>query len=146
MLVSVYWISRIFAELFSTRFLNKSNSKSKVIVVITGFILVGIATLLYSFATTLLPFVILYAITGLGLGIAGPQRTSLFATHLDKGYETTEAGIYDAIQFSGIALASALGGFIASRLGFNHLFIIAGTLSILSTVPYFLILGSKDLK
>ena len=62
-------------------------------------------------------------VAGAGLGIASPAKNSLFSIHLDKNKEAIEMGVTDAVVLVCMALAGALGGFIAITYGFKILFI-----------------------
>ncbi len=79
-----------------------------------------------------------FAIAGIGLGLATPAKSSLFSVHLDKNKESTEWSLADGAQFTCIALATALGGFIANSFGFEALFIIAAVINLIATIPYLL--------
>lgn len=92
------------------------------------------------FSDSVYQIFIFYGIIGIGLGIAAPAKNSLFAIHLDKNKEATEWSITDAVSFICMALATALGGFIATFYGFNILFVIACIINAIATIPYILLL------
>lgn len=135
-MVSVYLIVRVICELITGRFLMKSSDRTRFLVTIMGIILLSGAYLGFSASRTLETVFLFYGLAGVGMGIASPAKNSLFSSHLDKRIETVEWGIYDAIVFVGMALAAALGGFIADKYGFRFLFILAAVVNILSALPY----------
>lgn len=141
---STYLIARVFAELGSGRYLMKAKESKKFVISIIGISLISFAYLGFSMADRVILLYVFYALAGIGLGIASPAKNSLFAMHLDKHKEATEWGMYDALVFTGTALASALGGFIATEYGFPTLFIIAAIVNALSTIPYILFIHHKD--
>ena len=54
-----------------------------------------------------------------------------------------EWGLADATAFIAIALAAALGGFIAESYGFRLLFILSAIVNIVSLTPYALLVFYK---
>ncbi len=138
---SMYLVSRVIFELISGRFLTGSNDKKKLMFTLAGMLCITGAYMGFAFSQTILPVFACYALAGLGLGIASPAKNSLFAMHLDKNKESTEWSIADAAAFICMALATALGGFIAMHYGFQMLFFIAALISLLATIPYLLYLS-----
>jgi MFS family permease len=135
---SIYLISRVIFELVSSKYFSKSTDNKKLKVTILGIVLISVGYLGFAFSKTVLPVFLFYIFAGAGIGIASPLKNSLFATHLDKNKEPVEWSVYDAIIFVGMALSTALGGFIASIYGFTVLFILAAAVNLLSALPYVL--------
>lgn len=140
---SVYLIARVFSELLSGRYLLGKTEREKFILAIIGMLLVSLAYVGFSFSRTIFFLFVFYAVAGIGLGIATPAKNSLFSTHLDRNKEPGEWGIYDAVIFVGMALATALGGFIANQYGFQFLFFLASIINFLGIFPYLLYIRSK---
>lgn len=140
---SAYLIARVFSELASGRYLLKTNDKTKFLVTIIGMFFISLSYVGFAFSRTILFLFIFYAVAGIGLGIASPAKNSLFSTHLDRNKEPSEWGIYDAATFIGMALAAALGGFIANQYGFSFLFLLASIINLLGIFPYLLYIRSK---
>lgn len=140
---SVYLIARVFSELLSGRYLLKKTDRDKFVITIIGILFISLSYIGFAFSRTILFLFIFYAIAGIGLGIASPAKNSLFSTHLDKNKEPSEWGIYDAITFIGMALATALGGFIAGQYGFQFLFFLASIINLLGIFPYLLYIREK---
>jgi len=134
--ISIFWIVRILLELFSTIFFNKPTELTRIVLVIIGLLMSGIAQLFFTQATLVIHVYIIYSFIGIGIGLASPQRNSLFSSHIDKNHETTEWGAYDIVTFIGIALSTTLGGFIATQYGFKTLFLVSGVLCLVSVIPY----------
>lgn len=140
---SVYLIARVFSELLSGRYLLKKTDRDKFVITIIGILFISLSYVGFAFSRTILFLFIFYAIAGIGLGIASPAKNSLFSTHLDKNKEPSEWGIYDAVTFIGMALATALGGFIAGQYGFQFLFFLASIINLLGIFPYLLYIREK---
>lgn len=139
---STYLIARVIVEVIAGRYLSGKSDNDKLAITILGMIVLSIAYIGFSLTNTLLLLFSFYILMGIGLGIASPAKNSLFSMHLDKNKESTEWGVYDAITFIGVALATALGGFIASLYGFMPLFLLAAIINLLGTIPYFLYIRS----
>ena len=135
---SVHLISRVVMELIICKKLTKTRDIDKLKITIAGLFLLSLSYIGFALTRTIIPLFAFYSLTGIGLGIASPAKNSLFSTHLDKNKEPTEWGIYDAVVFFGMALATALGGFIASAYGFELLFILASVLNLIGILPYVL--------
>lgn len=138
--VSVYMIARVMTELITGRLLEGETDRVKLLTSIGGIIFVGISFLSYAIITEIFFVYLLQIGIGIGLGVASPAKYSLFTQHLDKKRSSNEWSIYDAVSFIGMAMASALGGFIAQAYGFKLLFIIAGIFILLGAFPYILLL------
>jgi MFS family permease len=135
---STYLITRVVLEIIAGRYLTGKSDLNKLWITIIGLLLLSVAYVGFSFSKDLFSLFLFYIITGIAIGIATPAKSSLFSSHLDKDKEPTEWSIYDAITLMGIALATALGGFIASFYGFQPLFLLAALINILGVIPYIL--------
>ncbi len=141
--VSVYLIMRVIFELLSGKLLTNQDEKKRFGTSILGMIILSIAYVGLAFTKTLISLFLFAALTGVALGIASPARLTLFSVHLDKNKESLEWGIHDAAIFIGMSLAGALGGFIASKYGFQDLFLIAAVVNLFAIVPYILYMKKK---
>ncbi len=137
---SIYLITRVIFELISGRLLSQSTNKKKLMMAIFGMLCLSISYFGFAFSQNISTVFFLYSLLGVGLGLASPAKNSLFSIHLDKNKEATEWSLADATVFISMALATALGGFIAAFYGFPTLFMLSCIVTILATIPYFLIL------
>ncbi len=140
---STYLISRVLFELISGKYAAHTSDRKKIMITISGILLISIAYIGFSFSYTITHLFLFYAVAGAGLGIASPAKNSLFSIHLDKNKETEEWSIADASSFIAMALAATLGGFIAGTYGFRVLFIIACLVNLLSIPPYLIYMKSR---
>ncbi|MCL5073561.1 MAG: MFS transporter [Actinobacteria bacterium] len=138
MAFSTYLVVRVIFELISGRYLLKANELMKFFISIFGLLLMSAAYIGFSMTTNILSLFLFYGIMGAGLGMASPAKNSLFSTHLDKNKEPIEWGMYDAAVFMGMALSTALGGFIAKIYGFQILFVLSAIINFLGIIPYVL--------
>lgn len=135
---SVHLVFRVIFELIIGKYFSSSSERKMLQVVIVGILLISVAYIGFVFTTSILQMFLFYSIAGIGFGISSPVKGTIFSKHLDKNKETIEWGITDATAFIAIALASALGGFIAANYGFQVLFILSASINILSVIPYLL--------
>lgn len=140
---SAYLIVRVVCELVSGQALSRKKSLSTYFI-LAGMICISLAYLGFAFTSSILGVYIFYSLIGVGIGIASPARNTLFSTHLDKDKEPTEWGIHDASVFMGMALAAALGGFIANKYGFQLLFIISAIVNGLGMIPFLIYSEGKN--
>jgi len=133
---SIYLIARVFAEIISGKLISNYPESKRFIVIIVGLLLLSVAYYLFSISTSILLLYLCFTLMGIGLGISTPARLSVFSKHLDKNKESQEWSIVDSTSLVGMALAGALGGFIANHYGFTILFQIASITNLLSIVPY----------
>lgn len=140
---SIYLVTRVVFELITGRVLAKSNDRNKLIGAVLGMSLLTISYIGFIYSETILFIFLFYSVIGIGLGIASPAKNSLFSIHLDKNKEATEWSITDAVSFICMALATALGGFIAAMYGFDILFISAAIINMAATIPYLILLSDK---
>ncbi len=134
---SIYLITRVVFEIISGKLLQKGGDRKKFIMTIAGMSCLSIAYFGFAFSHSILLVFGFYSLLGIGLGIAAPAKNSLFSIHMDKNKEATEWSLTDAVSFICMALATALGGFIAASYGFFALFILAAIVNLFAMVPYF---------
>lgn len=135
---STYLIVRVIFELISGRYLAKSTDVQKFIMSIVGIILISLGYVGFAMTKNVSSLFLFYGVIGMGLGIASPAKNSLFSLHLDKNKEVTEWSIYDGFVFMGMAMATTIGGFVASKYGFSFLFYLVAITNLLSIIPYLL--------
>jgi len=133
---SFYLITRVIFEVITGKYSTGKSDLRKLWMTIAGMGLLSVAYVGFAFSHTVIHLFFFYVISGIAIGIATPAKNSLFSTHLDHDKESAEWGIYDAITLTGIALATALGGFIANSYGFQPLFLLAALINMLGIIPY----------
>lgn len=133
---SSHLVFRVIFELIFGRYLTKSTDSKMLKIAIFGIFMITLSYLGFIFTSTIPMFFFFYAIAGIGFGIVSPAKNTLFSSHLDKDKESMEWGISDATAFIAIALAAALGGFIAGQYGFRVLFVLSAIINTISIIPY----------
>jgi MFS family permease len=135
---SVYLMIRVVFELFSGKLVSGKSENQKILVIIAGISCLSLAYLGFAFSSSFVHLFLSFAIAGIGFGLAAPVKSSLFSMHLDKDKEATEWSFADASMFISMALATALGGFIAGFYGFKILFFLASIVNVFALLPYLL--------
>jgi len=141
---SIYLLSRVIFELISGRYLLGTADRKKMTLVILGMACVSLSYLGFAIVREMYLLFFYYFVAGMGLGICMPAKNSLFSMHLDKNKEATEWSIADAFQFSAMALATTVGGFVAYHYGFQPLFLLAFLFNVLAIIPFFFLLQKKE--
>jgi len=140
---SLYLAVRVIFELFSAKVLSKRVHKNPVAIICLGISFVSLAYFGLSITNTVIAVYLLFALKGIGIGIASPMKNALFSSHIDKAKAPMEWSIHDAITLLGMAFASAVGGVIAGRYGFSTLFVVAAIVSAMGILPYLKFLNNK---
>lgn len=109
-----------------------------------GSFLISMVPFLYLFASLPVHVYIFSAIYGIGLAFLVPPWYAIFTRHIDKMKENVEWSM-DSVAI-GIASAStaALGGVMATKLGFESVFVLGGILAVCGSMLQIKIY--KDLK
>lgn len=133
---SLFLLIRVALELISGRMLQNSKDRRKVLFAVVGMICIGAAYLGFAMTHTKTMLFFFYALLGVGIGLAMPAKNALFSMYLDKNKEASEWSISDALQFTSMAIATAIGGYVALHFGFSVLFYLAFFLNIFAILPY----------
>ncbi|WP_274652365.1 MFS transporter [Paenibacillus humicola] len=115
-------------------------------VIVIGFVLSGVFTVLIPFTDSLGLLIATQAIAGFGRGFTSPVLMSLSIKHMDTGKRATAMGFYQAIyglgMFAGPLFMGAAGDWLTLREGF----VIVGALGCVTAVIGFILLRSVTSK
>lgn len=142
---SVYLVVRVVFELIIGELANSYSNRKRMKLIIIGTCLITIGYIGFIFTTQVYQVYLFYAIKGIGIGITAPIKNTIFSTHLDKNHESREWGMHDAAIFLGMALAAAVGGFVAEEYGFKIVFLLAAAVNTFGILP-FIIMSPKILQ
>ena len=134
----IYLICRVIVGLCSGRLLMRSNDQRKLHFTLLGMLAVAIGFAGFAITKDVVMLYVFNGLAGAGMGFSAPAKNAIFAMHLDHNKESTEWSLTDGMTFVCMALATALGGFIATEYGFPTLFYIASGTMLLAMVPYIL--------
>jgi len=96
---------------------------------ITGTFIIMTVPFIYLFSTNVTHIYLAALVNGIGAGLANPAWFSLFAANLKKNARGWEWSIYSSSVGIGTAIAAFVGAQLATRFGFQPVFIAVGVLS-----------------
>ncbi|HVY35930.1 MAG TPA: MFS transporter [Candidatus Paceibacterota bacterium] len=116
-----------------TIFVGKMSDRySKEKIMIAGYLVTALFTFGYVFVTT--PAMLFFVQAGLGVGIAlcNPTWYALYSKYADESAAGYSWGLSDGLTHIVAALSIIVGGLIISYFSFKILFVIMGTLQLIS--------------
>ena len=133
---SVYWIAKSVIQIFIARILDRiPGERDDLIALVIGHLIMGGAAFLYLLVQTPLHIYGVQFILAIGGALAIPSWYAMFSRHIDKLKEAFEWSLNSSITFGlGVGVASAIGGLIADAFGFQAIFILAGTVGVVSAI------------
>lgn len=133
---TLYMLVRVISELVITNYIVFPSDRKRMIADVTGMALLSFSYLVIAFLPTLLTFYIFFIIAGISFAIASPAKLAMFSLNLGRAQASKTWGIYHAVTFTGMGIATALGGVIAETFGFKTLFITASFINLIGILPY----------
>ena len=132
---AIYWILKSLLQVPIGRYLDKNvGEKDDFYFVIGGYFLAVLVPLGYIFSS--LPWHIygLQALYAIAMGMAIPGWAAIFTRHIDKGKEAFEWSLESTAMGLGAGITGAIGGILASKFGFNIVFILVAVGAFLGTL------------
>jgi MFS family permease len=103
-------------------------------VIIIGFVLSGVFTVLIPFSGALWILIVTQSIAGFGRGLTAPILMSLSIKHMDSGKRATAMGFYQAIYGLGMFIGPLFMGIAGDLLTLREGFVIVGALGCVTAV------------
>jgi len=97
-----------------------------------GTIITAISAFLYLLASQSWHIYIIQSVSAVGVSISYPAWTAIFSRHLDKERESFEWSLYNTLVGFGGAISAGIGAIIAERFGYQVIFLMVGSFSLLS--------------
>lgn len=137
---AIYWLAAALTRLPIARYVDKTKTeKDDFYFMIFGSLLIAVVPFLYIVSTKIWHIYAIQMLYGFGYSLRLPGWFGMFTRHIDKNHEGYEWSFDSLVSGVGSGVTAALGGIMASRLGFNTLFIIIGIISFIgATVLTFL--------
>lgn len=134
--VSISWAIYMVSSTIFTHFIGVYGDRvhEKEYLLAGGFLVRAIAWFGYAFVANLTGLIVIQIILGLGEALGTPSWNFLFAKHLDGHHEIHDYSDWDVVNNLMIALATLMGGMFVTFFGFKFLFVIMGTLALISFV------------
>jgi MFS family permease len=130
-----YWLAAALVRLPIARYIERTKSeKDDFRFTIIGSVLICAIPFLFLISTQIWHIYLAEALYGIGYSLRLPGWYGMFTRHIDKGHEGYEWSFNSLIGGMGSAITAALGGLLATKFGFNVLFILVGALSIFGSI------------
>ena len=129
----IFALAAGITTLIAGRYTDKLKENNSLIVSL-GYTVMGIGFFLYTFVNSIWFLFIIQVIIGFGEAIYSPAFDTLYSKHITKTKAGREWGAWEGMNYFMLAGGAAIGGFIVTYLGFTTLFIIMGSLCILSSL------------
>lgn len=137
---AIYWILQSLPQIPIGKYLDKNvGEKDDFYFVIGGYFLAALAPLGYIFSSLPWHIYVLQALYAIGMSMALPGWAAIFTRHIDKGKEAFEWSLESTAMGLGAGITGAIGGILASKFGFNIVFIIVAIGALLGTLLLFTI-------
>lgn len=135
---TLYLLVRVIVGLFISNVITFPSDRKRMMTDAVGMILLSCCYLLIAFLPSLLSFYIFFIIAGISFGISSPAKYPMFSLNLNRQQASKTWSTYDAITFTGMGIAIALGGVIATKFGFKTLFILSSIVNLIGVIPYWI--------
>ncbi len=133
----VFALAAGITTLIAGRFADKIRENE--LIVVLGYVIMGVGFLLLTKVGSILSLFLVQALIGFAEAVYAPAFDALYSRHLDRRHAGREWGLWEAIHYFAITIGAIVGGFIATKFGFQILFVIMSVLSFISALYiYFL--------
>lgn len=109
------------------------------LIMVLGYALMGFGFLMFNFANSIWFLIIIQLMLGVGEAIYSPAYNAIYSKHLTQGNAGKEWGLWQVIDYLTYAAGAAIGGYIASTLGFNVLFTVMSIIAFSPAVYIYLL-------
>lgn len=136
----VYWMVKSFIQIPIGKYLDKNHGERDTFwFSFFGRLIIGITPFGYLFSSLVWHIYALQILYALGSAMIIPSFYSLFTKFLDKGQEAFEWGMNSTVLGFGMGITGALGGILYSSFGYQIIFILVGSISIVSAFSLFIV-------
>ena len=134
--ITIYWVTKSILQLLVARHIDKNHGEiDDFYFYLAGGFLNAVFISLYYFATQPLHIYILHFLIGVADAMLVPPFYAIFSRHLDKGQEGFEWATYSSFSLgAGSAIGAAVGGVLATLIGFRAVFLIIGILAFITSL------------
>lgn len=134
----VYWVTKSVVQIPIAHYLDKNHGEiDDFWFFVAGSLMTGLIP--FGFLFSYLPWHIyaLQMVHAIGMAMVIPSSYAIFIRHTDKGKEAYESGLDNTLLGLGAGITGGLGGLMAGYFGFQMIFILTGTFSLLSVLFLF---------
>lgn len=139
-IAATYWFTKSVAQPFIAYFLDiKKGEKDDFKFLVVGMYIANLIPLGYIFSTQPWHIFTLEFIRGLAMACVVPTWAAIFTRHIEKGWEAFSWSIESTGIGFAAGFAGALGGILATILGFKFVFVLVSFFGLMATSLLFLI-------
>ncbi len=140
LVAATYWITKSIVQPFLAKWLDKNHGeKDDFRFLIGGMYVANLIPLGYIFSSQPWHIFTLEFIRGLAMACVVPTWSGIFTRHIDKNREAFSWSLESTGIGFAAGFAGALGGFLASTLGFSAVFVLVSTFGLVSSSTLLLI-------
>lgn len=134
--LTIYWTVKSVLQLFVARFIDRNHGEyDDFYSMLLGGFISSIVVILYYFASQVWHIYLLQMLLGVGDAFLVPPFYAIFTRHIDKGQEGFEWALYSSFSIgAGAAFGGAVGGLLATMIGFRAVFPLVGILAFIATL------------
>lgn len=144
---ATYWIVKSIIQPFIAKYLDKNHGeKDDFRFLVVGMYAANLVPLGYIFSTEVWHIFSLEVVRALAMACVVPTWAAIFTRHIDKNKEAFSWSLESTGIGFAAGLAGALGGLIASVLGFKTVFVLVSLFGLLSSSTLLLIKKNIFLK
>jgi len=141
---SAYWIARVITVLPLSWIMDKmKGDKDEYLFMVIGTLIVSIQPLLFILSTEPWHIYLLQFISGTAYSMCIPAWRILFTNHIDKKFVGFEWSLEDVSVGIATTFSAMAGAFIASKFGFNFLFIVTAMFGFIATAMLYVLYRKK---
>ena len=131
---TVQLFSKALFQIMITRWTDAERGNCRELyTLIAGSVLISLTPLLYIAAQSMAHIYITQFVYGIGMALSYPSWRVIFTRYTTPDHAGYAWGVYDTVVSFGIAATAALGGFLAERYSFTHLFMVVFFTSVVGT-------------
>ncbi len=130
-----YWITKSLLQIPIGQYLDKTPGEmDDYWCYVIGILLTGLVPFGFLFAYLPWHVYVLQVFHAVGMSMVIPASYAIFIRHTDKGKEAYESGLDSTLLGVGVGITGALGGILASYIGFQLIFVLTGVFTLVSAL------------
>lgn len=113
--------------------------KQNELIIALGFFILGLGYFFYLFVNSVLSLFCVQVVIGFGQAISSPSYDAVYSKHLDGRKSGRQWAAWEAMAYITTAIGAIAGGIVATKFGFNAIFVIMSSLSLLSALYIYIL-------
>lgn len=130
---AIYWITKSLVQIPIALMLDKTPSeRDDYIFLVSGLMLAGVTAISFALIDRIWQLFLVELLHAIAFACYVPSWSGMFARHLDKDHRSLDFTLDSTMIGLASGVTGLISGILATWLGFNAIFIIAGLLSFVS--------------